>query len=84
MIIGMGLGILQQVVDKLSNPEPEAKCSHGVMFDYDAYKALSEVDQKNLELIRERWPRMVGNCPKGCGFHGIAYASMLHYICGDW
>jgi len=34
--------------------------------------------------IKKMFPRLCGLCPKGCGFNGIAYASMDHYIMGDW
>lgn len=34
--------------------------------------------------IRKRWPRLCGECPKGCGYNGIYYASMEHYTYGDW
>ena len=55
-------------------------CDHGVTFDVEtAYK-------ENLDAyeVRRRWPRGYGPCPKGCGFVGIAYASLEHYIYGDW
>ena len=34
--------------------------------------------------VQKRWPRGWGPCPKGCGYDGIAYASFLHYVSGDW
>lgn len=41
-----------------------------------------------VDVIRKRWPRgwftAEKPCPKGCGFVGIAYASMEHYTMGDW
>lgn len=58
--------------------EAVAKCDHGVTFDYAAAQNLSAHE------VKRRWPRGFGPCPKGCGFHGIAYASYEHYICGDW
>lgn len=37
--------------------------------------------------VRRRWPRgwftKKKPCPK-CGYVGIAYASYMHYILGDW
>ena len=56
----------------------ENDCDHGVFFDEEASKGLDEYQ------VRKRWPRLMGPCPKGCGFNGIGYASYAHYICGDW
>ena len=57
----------------------EAKaCDHGVTFDQEAAEGLDTYE------IRKRWPRLHGECPKGCGFSGIGYASYAHYIYGDW
>jgi hypothetical protein len=53
-------------------------CDHGVSFDYEASKGLSVTE------LRKRWPRLDGQCPKNCGFYGIAYASPEHYYSGDW
>lgn len=53
-------------------------CDHGVTFDIVAARGLSALK------VREKWPRGFGNCPKGCGFNGIAYASYEHYLYGDW
>lgn len=53
-------------------------CTHGVTFDEDAAKHL------DAHEVRKRWPRLFGKCPKGCGFDGIGYASMAHYVYGDW
>lgn len=62
-----------------SSEEPATpnSCDHGVAFDEEA-KGLAPAD------VRARWPRLVGPCPKGCGFSGIAYASKAHFVCGDW
>lgn len=54
------------------------RCDHGVTFDEEAAKGL------DANEVRRRWPRLYGDCPKSCGFHGIAYASYLHYLAGDW
>lgn len=59
-------------------PSTNAACTHGLVFDVDAARGLS------AEEVRNRWPRLMGTCPKGCGFHGIAYVSMAHYVYGDW
>jgi len=62
-----------------SDAPPEPVCDHGLSFDEDAAKGLSTISE-----IRNRWPRLFGPCPKGCGFNGIAYASRAHYVFGDW
>lgn len=65
--------------DKWAEEHPaQAACDHGVSFDYEAAKNLDSFQ------VRKRWPRLMGPCPKGCGFNGIGYASYSHYICGDW
>jgi NTP pyrophosphatase (non-canonical NTP hydrolase) len=53
-------------------------CNHGITFDYKASHGLEASE------IKKRWPRLSGTCPKGCGYHGIYYASYEHYIMGDW
>jgi hypothetical protein len=37
----------------------------------------------SAEEVRRRWPRFDGPCPT-CGVHVIAYASVAHFIMGDW
>lgn len=58
--------------------EAKKACDHGVTFNYDAAAGLSSQE------VRKRWPRLMGSCPKGCGYNGIAYASTMHYTSGDW
>jgi len=53
-------------------------CDHGVVFDQRAARDLPAHE------VRRRWPRLDGACPLGCGYVGIGYASMAHYVCGDW
>lgn len=53
-------------------------CKHGVTFDAEEARGLPS------EEVRRRWPRMGGHCPLGCGFYGVAYASLEHYVAGDW
>ena len=72
------------------------ECDHGVTFDAEAARELlKEAPQAESPLafilgnparleVRRRWPRLDGACPKGCGYHGIAYASVEHYIMGGW
>ena len=79
-------------VPLIESTEP---CDHGVTFDEGAARKLIEdwapdspaafiMGPPGAVEIRRRWPRLMGNCPKGCGFHGIAYASAAHYTFGDW
>jgi hypothetical protein len=56
------------------------ECDHGVTFDEAQAMSFS----MNVSDVRKRWPRLDGECPRGCGFKGIAYASSAHYIYGDW
>jgi len=53
-------------------------CGHGVTFDEVASRGM------HWDEVRRRWPRLDGVCPLGCGFRGVAYASFIHYLCGDW
>lgn len=68
----------------------EPPCDHGVTFDDVAARAIENANRKlgTPELttpeIRANWPRLDGECPKGCGYVGIAYASVSHYLWGDW
>ncbi len=63
---------------RVEGPPDFGGCDHGVAYDEDAARGLDEYD------VRRRWPRLHGTCPMGCGFVGIAYASAMHYIMGDW
>lgn len=67
------------MIDRPANPPyREPPCDHGITFDQE--------DAKNLKTpeVRKKYPRLDGECPKGCGFSGIGYASHAHYIYGDW
>ena len=79
----------------LTTTDSGPKCDHGVTFDEDeAEKVFADwVPKDAAEFImgypktaevRRRRPRLFGKCPKGCGYNGIAYASMTHYRMGDW
>lgn len=75
------LDMIRNIVkDTDLGPDPQSppSCDHGVTFNEKETKNLS------VQQIRKRWPRLMGACPKGCGFNGIGYASYAHYICGDW
>lgn len=82
----------------LDNPV-QAACDHGLSFDKEAaQKLLDETPQDpdtDPEIafimgspahaeIRKRWPRLSGECPKGCEYSGIAYCSTEHFSYGDW
>jgi hypothetical protein len=65
-------------LQKAAEESRASDCDHGVTFDADAARGLGTRE------IRERWPRLFGPCPKGCGFNGIGYADFTHYLAGDW
>lgn len=46
---------------------------------------FNEIEARRLSTaeVRKRWPRFMGICPT-CGEQVILYASMGHYIHGDW
>lgn len=78
---GLSLHALAVILDAYGAPlsaERATPCDHGVQFDAEAARGL------DANEVRKRWPRGFGNCPKGCGFNGIAYASFEHYTAGDW
>lgn len=61
-------------------PTLRAGCQHPKVspaFDYEASKGLSSRE------VRQRWPRFYGQCPD-CGFNGVIYASLEHFVSGDW
>lgn len=64
--------------DEAAEGKIESTCDHDVTFDEKEAKGLDAYE------VRRRWPRLTGVCPKGCGYNGIAYASYLHYLSGDW
>lgn len=70
---------MEEFYNLVKPPKPE-ECDHGVTFDQ------KEAEDKKMDEfeVRKRWPRLNGKCPKGCGYHGIAYASMSHFVYGDW
>lgn len=80
----MNIPALDVLANKLASklildlPKNGNECDHGVVFDEVKAKGLSSEEVKRL------YPRLGGVCPKGCGYVGIYYASMAHYICGDW
>ena len=46
-------------------------------FDEEKSKGLSSFE------VKQRWPRFCGECPD-CKSTVIKYASMMHYIAGDY
>lgn len=57
---------------------PDEPCNHGVTFDKKAAEGLTTAE------VRKRWPRLMGKYPLGCGYVGIYYVSLDHYMYGDW
>jgi adenine C2-methylase RlmN of 23S rRNA A2503 and tRNA A37 len=55
------------------------ECTHGLEFDEEEANTYNYTRYE----IRQKWPRLDGKCEK-CGYEGIAYASMAHFIYGDW
>lgn len=53
-------------------------CDHGVEFNVEECACLTP------HQVRNRFPRLDGQCPKGCGYCGIYYFSYEHQIYGDW
>lgn len=60
------------------NTAQQVACDHGVTFDQVAAAPMTVAE------VRAKYPRLDGLCPKGCGFHGIAYKSTAHFVYGDW
>jgi hypothetical protein len=59
---------------------PAVDCDHVYPmpeFDEAAAKFLTPAE------VRKRWPRYDGPCPN-CGQRILSYASLSHFICGDW
>ena len=68
----------QRLIITDGDPPLREMCSHGVLFDPEAARTMNE------DEVRRKFPRLDGRCPIGCGYSGIAYASVEHYIAGDW
>lgn len=59
------------------------QCSHGIVFDLEEVKKM----KGGAMEVRTRYPRgyfTAENPCSTCGFVGIAYASEMHYLYGDW
>jgi hypothetical protein len=67
---------LDERMKEAAKDQPD--CDHGVVFDEEAAKKMTAIEIKRI------YPRLCGECPKGCGYNGIAYASAMHYYSGDW
>jgi hypothetical protein len=60
--------------------EVKSTCNHdGVVVNFDEVKAQG----MNPYEVRKRWPRFFGKCPD-CNCNLIKYASMAHFVYGDW
>ena len=75
--------------------DDDKACDHGIEFDAAEARRILGTWRPNSPAesiagnpgrvsVRKRFPRLFGQCPKGCGFDGIGYASYEHYILGDW
>jgi hypothetical protein len=53
-------------------------CNHGVVYNSEEAAGRSSYE------VREKFPRLSGYCPLGCGYYGVYYASFEHYVMGDW
>jgi len=62
----------------MNNSDKDDICTHGIEFNWGLAQHMSSWQ------VRQKYPRLSGPCPKGCGFSGVSYASYLHYIAGDW
>lgn len=63
----------------------QGDCDHGLTFPADEHSARDLLRSGlTSHQIREMHPRLFGLCPKGCGYNGIAYVSLAHYVAGDW
>lgn len=66
---------------------PLVECQHGVTYDHryvlERHDTAAGI---TAEEIRERWPRLDGKCPLGCGYEGYYYATMNHFSWGygEW
>jgi hypothetical protein len=70
--------LLTDYLDTDDEPQ-EPTCDHGIEFDEETALTMQP------HAIRKRWPRLHGECAKGCGFNGTAYASAQHFVWGgDW
>ena len=73
-------GLLEDLACEPVPATSAAVCDHSVTFDEEA----ARTEKLDAFQVRARWPRLFGECPKGCGFNGIAYASTAHFVYGDW
>lgn len=70
-----------QLQNELDEEEDTPSCDHGIVFDEAVALRM------RAREVRERFPRLSGPCPKGCGIDGTVYASAAHYVFGggsDW
>ncbi len=65
--------------DLLAYKKTKDECTHGVVFDADDASSMATSYE-----VRKKYPRLDGKCLLGCGYIGISYVSMQHYMYGDW
>lgn len=61
---------------------PPLRCLHlsaRARIDFDEERGFSMTPEE----VRSKWPRFFGECPD-CGTSCIIYASLAHYVAGDW
>lgn len=72
---------MSEIEDPYRTASPPKPCEHPRLpqpeFDQEKAQKLSHTE------IRQIYPRTDAECPD-CGFHIILYASMAHYVFGDW
>lgn len=67
-----------------ANPQPGDDCPHAPLMARMAhYPPDKEMLALSADVIRQQFPRISDTCPD-CGTTMIAYASMAHYLAGDY
>lgn len=63
--------------------QAQLDCDHGVSFPENGLYLDFIAKHFTSHEVRQFWPRHSGVCEK-CGYNGIAYASQMHFLAGDW
>jgi hypothetical protein len=61
-------------------PRKLRECTHDKVmpaFDLEKSRTMTAAE------VKKTYPRFTGVCPD-CGYYGALYASMSHFIAGDW
>jgi hypothetical protein len=71
----------------ISPERPQATSTHAATAcqHLAAMPTFDPVKAKTMDAweVRRTFPRFYGNCPT-CGQQVIVYASLAHYVAGDW